>query len=97
MGLFSEHSFFQRILNALQAIKMQICVKVKIMPTEKGSGIYFSSPISINFQFGFALSSVGKIRGILAAVLFPARHFSVCYKMTKRWCKFGVNIQSFST
>lgn len=65
------------------------------MPTETGSGISFSSPISIIFQFGFAVSSVGKIRGIPAAVLFPARHLSLCYKMTKRWCKFGVNIQPF--
>lgn len=95
VGIFREHPLFLRILDALHSIKMQICVKVKIMCTEKGSGISFSSPISVNFQFGFAVFSVAEIRGILAAVLFPTRHLSVCYKMTKRWCKFGENIQSF--
>lgn len=47
VGMFSEHPLFLRILNALQAIEMQLCVKVKIMSTEKGSGIILFSPISI--------------------------------------------------
>jgi len=64
------------------------------MPTEKGEVIGFYSPISLNFQFGFAVSSVGEIRGIRAVAIFPARHLFVCYKMTKRWCNFGVNIWS---
>lgn len=95
MAMFSEHPFFLRILLVLFRLKkMQVYVKVKIMPTEKGEGVSFSSPISTNFQFGFAVSSVGEIRGIPAVAIFPARHLSVCYKMTKRWCKFGVNIWS---
>lgn len=59
---------------ALQTEKMQIYVKKKVMPTEKGDEISFSSPISIHFQFGFDMSSVGEIRGIPAAVIFSARH-----------------------
>lgn len=73
---------------------MQIYVKIKVMPTEKGDEISFSSPISIHFQFGFDMSSVGEIRGIPAAVIFSARHLFVGYKITKRCCKFGVDIWS---
>lgn len=71
---------------------MQVYVKIKTMPTENREGISFSSAISINFQFGFAVGSEGEITGILAGATFPARHLSLCFKITKRWCKFGVNM-----
>lgn len=73
--------------------EIQTNTKVKMTSTRKGD-VNFSLQISINFQFGFAVSSMGEIREIPAVAIFPARHLYVCYKMTKRWCKFVVNIWS---
>lgn len=95
VAMFSDHPFSLRfLLPFVRLKKMQVCVNIKTMPTEKREGISFSSPISINSQFGFAVGSVGEITGILAVATFQARHLSLCFKMTKRWCKFGVNIWS---
>lgn len=84
----SKHSPY-----ALQTKKMLKYVEIKIMPTEKGDEIS-SSPFSIRFQFGFDMSSVGEIRGIPAVAIFSARHLFVGCKITKRCCKFGLDIWS---
>lgn len=94
--IFSEHSFFpDNSSYVLMTEEMQTNTKVKAMPTRAGEDVNFSLQISITFQFGFAVSSMGEIRETPAVAIFPARHLYVCYKMTKRWCKFVVNIWSF--
>lgn len=75
-GEVQRAHFFPKNSCALPPCKRQIHIKVKM-----GMALAFFSPISINFQFGFAVSCVEEIRKMAAVVIFPVRHLSLCYKV----------------